>query len=50
MSASSKQRIKRSISINVTSIRFLNKNKMQRLNKAHLLKPYLTSRHQKINK
>ncbi|SPW58735.1 putative mechanosensitive ion channel protein [Escherichia coli] len=28
---------------------FLDEDEMQRLNKAHLLKPYLTSRHQEIN-
>ncbi|HHU7937528.1 TPA: mechanosensitive ion channel YbdG, partial [Escherichia coli] len=49
MSASGGRRIKRSISIDVTSIRFLDEDEMQRLNKAHLLKPYLTSRHQEIN-
>ena len=49
MSASGGRRIKRSIGIDVTSIRFLDEDEMQRLNKAHLLKPYLTSRHQEIN-
>ncbi len=49
MSASGGRRIKRSISIDVTSIRFLDEDEMQRLNKAHLLKPCLTSRHQEIN-
>ncbi len=49
MSASGGRRIKRSISIDVTSIHFLDEDEMQRLNKAHLLKPYLTSRHQEIN-
>ncbi len=37
MSASGGRRIKRSISIDVTSIRFLDEDEMQRLNKAHLL-------------
>jgi len=49
MSASGGRRIKRSISIDVTSIRFLDEDEMQRLNKAHLLNPYLTSRHKEIN-
>lgn len=49
MSASGGQRIKRSISIDATSIHFLDDDERQRLHKAHLLKPYLTTRHQEIN-
>ena len=48
MSASGGRRIKRSISIDATSIHFLD-DERQRLHKAHLLKPYLTTRHQEIN-
>lgn len=49
MSASGGRRIKRSISIDATSIHFLDENERQRLHKAHLLKPYLTARHQEID-
>lgn len=49
MSASGGRRIKRSISIDATSIHFLDEDERQRLHKAHLLKPYLTTRHQEIN-
>ncbi|HCB1520368.1 TPA: mechanosensitive ion channel family protein [Citrobacter braakii] len=49
MSASGGRRIKRSISIDATSIHFLNEDERQRLHKAHLLKPYLTTRHQEID-
>ncbi|HBU6538036.1 TPA: mechanosensitive ion channel family protein [Citrobacter freundii] len=48
MSASGGRRIKRSISIDATSIHFLDDDERQRLHKAHLLKPYLTTRHQEI--
>lgn len=48
MSASGGRRIKRSISIDATSIHFLDEDEQQRLYKAHLLKPYLTTRHQEI--
>lgn len=50
MSASGGRRIKRSISIDATSIHFLDEDERQRLHKAHLLKPYLTARHQEIDK
>ncbi|HAT3907657.1 TPA: mechanosensitive ion channel family protein [Citrobacter freundii] len=49
MSASGGRRIKRSISIDATSIHFLDEDERQRLHKAHLLKPYLTTRHQQID-
>ncbi|WP_213194365.1 mechanosensitive ion channel family protein [Citrobacter portucalensis] len=49
MSASGGRRIKRSISIDATSIHFLDEDERQRLHKAHLLKPYLTTRHQEIS-
>lgn len=49
MSASGGRRIKRSISIDATSIHFLDEDECQRLHKAHLLKPYLTTRHQEIS-
>ncbi|NDO79929.1 miniconductance mechanosensitive channel [Citrobacter sp. NCU1] len=49
MSASGGRRIKRSINIDVTSIHFLSEEELQKLKKAHLLAPYLTSRHQEIN-
>ena len=49
MSASGGRRIKRSISIDATSIHFLDEDERQRLYKAHLLKPYLTTRHQEIS-
>ncbi|MEG1419056.1 MAG: mechanosensitive ion channel family protein [Citrobacter sp.] len=49
MSASGGRRIKRSISIDATSIHFLDEDERQRLHKAHLLKPYLTTRHKEIN-
>ncbi|MBJ9334739.1 mechanosensitive ion channel family protein [Citrobacter portucalensis] len=49
MSASGGRRIKRSISIDATSIHFLDEDERQRLHKAHLLKPYLTARHQEID-
>lgn len=49
MSASGGRRIKRSISIDATSIHFLDEDERQRLHKAHLLKPYLTTRHQEID-
>lgn len=49
MSASGGRRIKRSISIDATSIHFLDEDERQRLHKAHLLKPYLTTRHQVID-
>ncbi|EHC40303.1 Small-conductance mechanosensitive channel, partial [Salmonella enterica subsp. enterica serovar Gaminara str. A4-567] len=49
MSASGGRRIKRSINIDATSIHFLDDDEKQRLLTAHLLKPYLTSRHQEID-
>ncbi|MGY9339711.1 mechanosensitive ion channel family protein [Citrobacter braakii] len=49
MSASGGRRIKRSISIDAASIHFLDEDERQRLHKAHLLKPYLTTRHQEID-
>ncbi|MBJ9211514.1 mechanosensitive ion channel family protein [Citrobacter portucalensis] len=49
MSASGGRRIKRSISIDATSIHFLDEDERQRLHNAHLLKPYLTARHQEID-
>ena len=49
MSASGGRRIKRSISIDATSIHFLDEDERQRLHKAHRLKPYLTTRHQEID-
>lgn len=49
MSASGGRRIKRSISIDATSIHFLDEDERQQLHKAHLLKPYLTTRHQEIS-
>ena len=49
MSASGGRRIKRSISIDATSIHFLDEDERQRLHKAHLLKPYLSARHQEID-
>lgn len=49
MSASGGRRIKRSISIDATSIHFLDEDERQRLHKAQLLKPYLTARHQEID-
>ena len=49
MSASGGRRIKRSISIDATSIHFLDEDERQRLHKAHLLKPYLIARHQEID-
>ncbi|MCU0185624.1 mechanosensitive ion channel family protein [Citrobacter freundii] len=49
MSASGGRRIKRSISIDATSIHFLDEDERQRLHKAHLLKSYLTTRHQEID-
>lgn len=49
MSASGGRRIKRSISIDATSIHFLDEDERQRLHKAHLLKLYLTTRHQEID-
>ena len=49
MSASGGRRIKRSISIDATRIHFLDEDERQRLHKAHLLKPYLTTRHQEID-
>ncbi|ATX94195.1 mechanosensitive ion channel family protein [Citrobacter portucalensis] len=49
MSASGGRRIKRSISIDATSIHFLDEDERQRLHKAHLLKPYLTTRNQEIS-
>ncbi|EPJ0879668.1 mechanosensitive ion channel family protein [Citrobacter freundii] len=49
MSASGGRRIKRSISIDATSIHFLDEDERQRLHKAHLLKPYFTTRHQEID-
>ncbi|EJD6418188.1 mechanosensitive ion channel family protein [Citrobacter freundii] len=49
MSASGGRRIKRSISIDATGIHFLDEDERQRLHKAHLLKPYLTTRHQEID-
>lgn len=49
MSASGGRRIKRSVNIDVTSIHFLDDDEKQRLLAAHLLKPYLTSRHQEID-
>ena len=49
MSAPGGRRIKRSINIDATSIHFLDEDERQRLHKAHLLKPYLTTRHQEIN-
>lgn len=49
MSASGGRRIKRNISIDVTSIHFLDEDEQQHLYKARLLKSYLTTRHQEIN-
>lgn len=49
MSASGGRRIKRNISIDVTSIHFLDEDEQQHLYKAQLLKSYLTTRHQEIN-
>ncbi|POT58287.1 miniconductance mechanosensitive channel [Citrobacter amalonaticus] len=49
MSASGGRRIKRSISIDATSIHFLDEEEQQRLYKSQLLKPYLETRHQEIN-
>lgn len=49
MSASGGRRIKRSINIDTTSIHFLDEQECQRLVQAHLLKPYMDSRHQEIH-
>lgn len=49
MSASGGRRIKRSISIDATSIHFLSDEEQQRLIQAKLLKPYIKSRHQEIS-
>lgn len=49
MSASGGRRIKRCISIDATSIHFLDDAEKQRLYKARLLKPYLDTRHQEID-
>ncbi|AIR02436.1 mechanosensitive ion channel family protein [Pluralibacter gergoviae] len=50
MSASGGRRIKRSISIDTTSIHFLGEEEQQRLIQAKLLKPYLDSRSEEISK
>lgn len=49
MSASGGRRIKRSISLDTTSIHFLDEQEQQRLIQARLLKPYMDSRHQEIS-
>jgi Small-conductance mechanosensitive channel len=49
MSASGGRRIKRSISIDTTSIHFLDEQEIQYLIKAKRLKPYMDSRHAEIN-
>lgn len=49
MSASGGRRIKRSISVDTTSIHFLGDEEQQRLIQAKLLKPYLDSRSQEIS-
>ncbi|MBV8044795.1 mechanosensitive ion channel family protein [Pluralibacter sp.] len=49
MSASGGRRIKRSISIDTTSIHFLDEQERQRLIQAKLLKPYMDERHQEID-
>lgn len=49
MSASGGRRIKRSISIDTTSIHFLSDDEYQRLLQARLLKPYLDTRYQEID-
>ncbi|MBB1200269.1 mechanosensitive ion channel family protein [Enterobacteriaceae bacterium 89] len=49
MSASGGRRIKRSISIDTTSIHFLDEQEQQRLIQAKLLKPYMNSRHEEIS-
>lgn len=49
MSASGGRRIKRSISIDTTSIHFLDVQEQQRLIQARLLKPYMDTRHREID-
>lgn len=49
MSASGGRRIKRSINIDTTSIRFLDEAEQERLIQAKLLKPYMDSRRQEIS-
>lgn len=48
MSASGGRRIKRSISIDTTSIRFLDEDEQQKLVQARLLKPYMAARGEEI--
>ena len=48
MSASGGRRIKRSISIDTTSIRFLSEDEQQKLVQARLLKPYMAARGEEI--
>lgn len=48
MSASGGRRIKRSISIDTTSIHFLNEDEQQKLVQARLLKPYMAARCEEI--
>lgn len=48
MSASGGRRIKRSISIDTTSIRFLSEDEQQNLIQARLLKPYMATRGEEI--
>lgn len=50
MSASGGRRIKRSVNIDTTSVHFLDEQEQQRLIKAKLLKPYMDSRHQEIER
>lgn len=50
MSASGGRRIKRSINIDTTSVHFLDEQEQQRLIQAKLLKPYMDSRHQEIDR
>jgi miniconductance mechanosensitive channel len=49
MSASGGRRIKRSLSIDTTSIHFLDEHEQQRLIQAKLLKPYMAARHEEIH-
>lgn len=49
MSASGGRRIKRSISIDTTSIHFLGEEEQQRLVQAKLLEPYMHDRHKEIS-
>jgi miniconductance mechanosensitive channel len=48
MEEASGRRIKRFVSIDMTSIRFLDDEAMERLRKVHLLKPYLEERAQEV--